>query len=134
MTRPGRWNLRGIGGQIAALVIVSILALHAIITASFFVNRPDQPGLIERGGHGRLATAVQLLGATPAADRPRLAADLARAFPELDIQTLPPVPRPQRSWQTAPYSTACIATSASPTASSHSQTNNGSASCCPMAR
>jgi hypothetical protein len=33
MTRLGRWNLRGIAGQIAALVIVSIVALHAIITA-----------------------------------------------------------------------------------------------------
>jgi hypothetical protein len=55
----------------------------------FFVNRPDQPGPTA-GGPGQLATVVELLGATPAADRPRLAADLARAFPERDIESLPP--------------------------------------------
>jgi signal transduction histidine kinase len=92
MTRLGRWNLRGISGQIAALVIVSIVTLHAIITASFLVNRPDHPDPPARGGggQGELATAMLLLGASPAADRPRLAADLARALPELDIQGLSP--------------------------------------------
>ena len=37
-------NLRGIGGQIAALVVVSILTLHLIITMLFLLHRPDQPG------------------------------------------------------------------------------------------
>jgi signal transduction histidine kinase len=33
---------------------------------------------------------VQLLGAAPASERPPLAAGIARAFPELDLQRLPP--------------------------------------------
>ena len=83
----GLLNLRGISGQIAALVVVSIAALHLIITASFLLHRPDQPE--PSSGHGQLATAVQLLGAAPASERPRLSADIARAFPQLGIEILP---------------------------------------------
>jgi signal transduction histidine kinase len=85
----GLLNLRGISGQIAALVVVSIAALHLIITASFLLHRPDQPELSSDRGHGQLVTAVQLLGATPATERPRLSADIARAFPQLGIEILP---------------------------------------------
>ena len=85
----GLLNLRGISGQIAALVVVSIAALHLIITASFLLHRPDQPEPSSDRGHGQLVTAVQLLGAAPASERPRLSADIARAFPQLGIEILP---------------------------------------------
>ena len=39
----GFLNLRGISGQIAALVVVSIVAIHLILTAIFLIHRPDQP-------------------------------------------------------------------------------------------
>ncbi|MET3840174.1 ATP-binding protein [Bradyrhizobium sp. OAE829] len=86
----GFLNLRGISGQIAALVIVSIAALHLIITAGFWLHRPDQPDPSFDRGHGELASAVQLLGAAPAPERPRLSGDIARAFPQLGLQILPP--------------------------------------------
>ncbi|MBR1228269.1 MULTISPECIES: ATP-binding protein [unclassified Bradyrhizobium] len=86
----GFLNLRGISGQIAALVIVSIAALHLIITTGFWLHRPDQPDPSFDRGHGQLASAVQLLGAAPASERPRLSGDIARAFPQLGIQILPP--------------------------------------------
>jgi signal transduction histidine kinase len=82
-------NLRGISGQIAALVVASVVALHLIITASFLIHRPDQPDPSIDRRHGQLATAVQLLGAAPASERPRLIADIARALPQLGIQELP---------------------------------------------
>jgi len=85
----GLLNLRGISGQIAALVVVSIAALHLIITASFLLHRPDQAEPSSDRGHGQLAAAVQLLGAAPASERPRLSADIARAFPQLGIEILP---------------------------------------------
>jgi hypothetical protein len=88
----GLLNLRGISGQIAALVVVSIAALHLIITASFLLHRPDQPDPSPDRGHGQLATAVQLLGTAPASERARLSADIARAFPQLGIEILPPGP------------------------------------------
>jgi len=38
----GFLNLRGISGQIAALVVASIIAIHLILTATFVLHRPDQ--------------------------------------------------------------------------------------------
>jgi signal transduction histidine kinase len=73
-----------ISGQITALVIASIIALHAIITASFLLHRPDQPE--QDRGPSPLAASVRLLGAAPADERPRLLADIARAFPHLSIE------------------------------------------------
>ena len=86
MKLSGFLNLRGISGQIAALVIASIAAIHLIITASFLINRPDRPDPSNDRGHAQLATAVQLLGTAAASDRPRLLADIARAFPKLEIE------------------------------------------------
>lgn len=95
MKLSGFLNLRGISGQIAALVIVSIAALHLIITASFWLHRPDQPDPSFDRGHAQLAATAQLLGAAPASERPRLSADVARAFPQLGLQILPPGPMPE---------------------------------------
>jgi signal transduction histidine kinase len=92
MKLPGFLNLKAIGGQIAALVVASIIAIHLILTATFLIYRPDRAP-IDRG-HGQLAAVVQLLGAAPAVERPRLFADIARAFPQLDIESLPPGPAP----------------------------------------
>jgi signal transduction histidine kinase len=90
-------NLRTIGGQITALVITSIVAIHLILTGIFLITRPDEvdPG-IDRG-HAQFAAAVQLLGAAAPVDQPRLMGDLARAFPRLDIEPLPPGPIPEVS-------------------------------------
>ena len=80
-------SLGRISGQITALVIASIIALHAIITASFLLSRPDHPE--PDRGPSPLATSVRLLGATPADERPRMLADIVRAFPQLGIEQLP---------------------------------------------
>jgi len=86
----GFLNLRGISGQIAALVVVSIAALHVIITASFMIQRPDQPDPNGDRGHAQLAASAHLLAAAPAPQRPRLSADITRAFPQLGLGLLPP--------------------------------------------
>jgi signal transduction histidine kinase len=88
----GFLNLRGISGQIAALVVASIVAIHLILTATFLLHRPDQPDPSIDRGHAQLAASAQLLGAAPEAERPRLFADIARAFPQMDVQSLPPGP------------------------------------------
>jgi signal transduction histidine kinase len=90
MKLAGLLNLRGISGQIAALVVASIVAIHLIITATFLIHRPDQPDLSGGLRHSQVATAAQLLGATPAAGRSRLLADIAQAFPQLELESLPP--------------------------------------------
>ena len=90
-------NLKTISGQITALVIASIVAIHLILTGVFLISRPDQdlPDPSVDRGHAQFAAAMQLLGAAAPADRPRLIADLARAFPKLDIEFLPPGPIPE---------------------------------------
>jgi hypothetical protein len=62
----GFLNLRGISGQIAALVVASIVAIHLILTATFLIHRPDQPDPSIGHGHSQLAAIAQLLGTTPA--------------------------------------------------------------------
>jgi signal transduction histidine kinase len=83
-------NLRGISGQIAALVIASIVAIHLLLTTTFFVHRPDQPDPSIDRGHSQLIVAAQLLGTASAAERPRLLADIAKTFPKLELQMVPP--------------------------------------------
>jgi signal transduction histidine kinase len=89
MKLSGFLNLRGISGQIAALVIVSIASLHLIITAAFLMHRGEPP---VDGGQAELVAAVKLLGTSPASSRPLLSADIARAFPQLDIENLTSAP------------------------------------------
>jgi signal transduction histidine kinase len=84
----GFLNLKGISGQIAALVVASIVTIHLILTAIFLIHRPDQPDPQAGRGHSQLVAAAQLLGTAPAAERPGLFADIARAFPQLHIELL----------------------------------------------
>jgi signal transduction histidine kinase len=88
-------NLRTIGGQITALVIASIVAIHTILTCLFLLTRPEAPDPSIDRGHAQFAAAVLLLGSAAPVDRPRLMTDLGRAFPKLDIQPLPPGPVPE---------------------------------------
>jgi signal transduction histidine kinase len=86
----GFLNLRGIRGQIAALVVVSIVALHLILATTFFLNRPDQRDPKFDRGHGELIALVRLLGAMPAAQRPPMIATIAHTFPQFDIKSVAP--------------------------------------------
>ncbi|GLR91893.1 ATP-binding protein [Bradyrhizobium iriomotense] len=85
----GFFHLRSIGGQIAALVVASIIALHLILTASFLISRPDRAEPPPDGAH-HLADAALLLGGAASEERPRLLADIARAFPKLDLEVRAP--------------------------------------------
>jgi signal transduction histidine kinase len=98
----GFLNLKGISGQIAALVVASIVAIHLIITATLLIHRPDQFDPSVGRGNSQLAAIAQLLGTTPAAGRPRLFTDIARAFPQLDIESLPPNATPAASEPDSP--------------------------------
>ncbi|OAF11006.1 two-component sensor histidine kinase [Bradyrhizobium centrolobii] len=85
----GFFHLKGIGGQIAALVLASTVALHLVVTTAFLISRPDRPDTPPDGAH-QLTDAALLLGSASESERPRLIADLARAFPKLGIETLAP--------------------------------------------
>lgn len=88
--RPfGFFHLKGIGGQIAALVLASTVALHLVVTTAFLISRPDRPDA-QPDGAPQLMDAALLLGSAEPGDRPRLTADLARAFPKLNLETSAP--------------------------------------------
>ncbi|MBR1088174.1 HAMP domain-containing protein [Bradyrhizobium manausense] len=88
--RPfGFFHLKGIGGQIAALVLASTVTLHLVVTTAFLISRPDRPDTPPDGAH-QLTDAALLLGSAGPDERPRLLADLARAFPKLKIETSAP--------------------------------------------
>lgn len=83
------FHLKSIGGQIAALVVASIVALHLILTASFLISRPDRAEPPPDSAH-QLADAALLLSGADASERPRLLADITRAFPKAGIVLLAP--------------------------------------------
>ncbi|MDB5565876.1 MAG: periplasmic sensor signal transduction histidine kinase [Tardiphaga sp.] len=83
-------NLRRISGQIAALIVVSIVSIHLIVTTTFMLLQPDPKDQRFDRGHGELVALVKLLGATPTAERPPLLAKVAQTFPQFDIRSLPP--------------------------------------------
>ncbi|WP_456617859.1 MULTISPECIES: ATP-binding protein [unclassified Bradyrhizobium] len=85
----GFFHLKGIGGQIAALVLASTVALHLVVTTAFLISRPDRSDAPPDGAR-QLTDAALLLGSADAGERPRLIADLARAFPKLNIETPAP--------------------------------------------
>lgn len=84
----GFLNLKRISGQIAALVVASIIAIHLIITATFLFHRPDEVDPAIDRGHGQLIAIVHLLGDSATTERPRLLADIVRSFPRLEIKSL----------------------------------------------
>ncbi|MDR6661409.1 ATP-binding protein [Tardiphaga sp. 20_F10_N6_6] len=83
-------NLRRISGQITALVVMSIVAIHIVLSLLFTLMRPDPNDQERDRGHGELIAIVRLLKATPIADRSELLVNLKNAFPKFDIR---PVPR-----------------------------------------
>ncbi len=71
-----------IGGQIAILILASLLAIHAIITASIFLSRPEH---WMPPDDDALVALARVTAASPRAERARLLANFARAFPDLGI-------------------------------------------------
>ncbi|MGY3636318.1 ATP-binding protein [Bradyrhizobium sp. Lot33] len=71
-------------------MVASIIAIHVIIATIFLISRPDQSEPLGDRGHAQLASAIQLLGAAAASERPRLSADINNAFPQLGVESLPP--------------------------------------------
>jgi signal transduction histidine kinase len=72
-----------ISGQIAIIIIASLVVIHTILTATFLMLRPDHRS---EPPPDQIATLVALIDATPRDRRAALVADVARAFPDLAIQ------------------------------------------------
>ncbi|QDM16264.1 HAMP domain-containing protein [Tardiphaga sp. vice352] len=81
-------NLKRISGQIAALVVVSIVAIHVIATATFLLLRPDlnDPGFDR--GTSELTALIRLVAATPLPERTAMLSRMQPTFPQFDIKAI----------------------------------------------
>jgi signal transduction histidine kinase len=77
-----------ISSQIAVLIVVSLLAIHLIVTAAFVLARPNDHR--PDGPPGQFVPLVQLVDSTAPQDRVRVMANIARTFPYLDMTLVPP--------------------------------------------
>ena len=84
-----------ISGQIAAIVVISIVVINAILAASFFLNHPDEQQRDPHPEPGQLTALIQMLGGAAKEERAELLAMMARTFPQFEIATGRP---PTRSW------------------------------------
>jgi signal transduction histidine kinase len=86
---PGR-----ISGQIAIIIIVSVLLIHAVLTTAFFLTRRGPP---PQGARDELGTLIELVAATPASARPALIDQMNKAFPRFDLALTDHWPAPNRA-------------------------------------
>lgn len=76
-----------ISGQIAVLILLSMIAIHAVITASLlWSHRHVEPEA--RGRYMETPTIVRTLATVPQAERAQFLAHIAKAFPALEIRLI----------------------------------------------
>lgn len=83
------WLPNRVSGQIVVLLIASLIATHAVLTASFLYHRHDEA---HEHFPDQLATMIELLSANPAEWRGDLVAAINRAFPHSELALLPNAP------------------------------------------
>jgi len=98
------WDIRTfmpnrISGQIAIIIIASLVVIHMVLTAAFFLTRPDHR---PDRPPDQLVTLIELIDASPADSRARLVSDIAHAFPNLELALTDAVPEGHASGGT-PY-------------------------------
>jgi signal transduction histidine kinase len=84
-------KLDRIGSQMAALVLVSTVAIHAVIATTFYLSRPE-PRLQDEVGPGQLVSTIKLIAAVSAGERERVIADVAQTFPAIGVEALAGAP------------------------------------------
>jgi len=82
-----------ISAQITIVIVLSIIAIHLVLTTSFYLTRNEANRWPPHHLRDGLATVAQLIAAAPAGERDRVTADAARAFPELNIERGVPFPQ-----------------------------------------
>jgi signal transduction histidine kinase len=71
-----------ISGQIAIIIVASLLLIHVGLTTAFFLARRGPP---PQAAREELATLIKLIGANPAPARAALVAQMRETFPRFDL-------------------------------------------------
>jgi len=100
-----RWDIHSfmpnrISGQIAIVIVASLIVIHLVLTALFFLTRSgsqlDRP-------QDRLVTLIELIDASPAGSRARLVSEVATGFPSLEMELTDRVPDAHALSANTPY-------------------------------
>ena len=76
-----------IGGQMVILILISLLAIHAVITATFFFSHRGESWGPPDEGPAQFVTLVRLVAVAAPADRAHLLAVMAKTFPHIEIES-----------------------------------------------
>lgn len=89
MSFPGKlarvFSFRRISGQIAALILASLVLIHVLIAGFFLISRRE-PGWLNNDPIQQSALIARIVARTPAADRGPLLQGIDRALPELQLR------------------------------------------------
>ena len=89
-----------IGGQMTILILVSLLAIHAVITATIMLGQ-RHGWEAAREEPAAFVAAVRFVAAAAPTERPRLLADIGHAFPYLELgpaAAMPPAQDTSEHW------------------------------------
>jgi signal transduction histidine kinase len=81
------WDLRffmpnRISGQIAIIIVASLLVIDIVVATTFFLTRPDRRMMSPLG---QIVTFIELIDANAPEARAKLVSDIYQAFPRLEI-------------------------------------------------
>lgn len=79
------FSLRRISGQIAAVILVSLIIIHGLIGAYFFLSAPE-PQLLSNEPIEQFGLFARLIAQTPPSDQNIVFRNLNAAFPELSLR------------------------------------------------
>lgn len=79
------FTFRRISGQIAALVLASLVLIHALIAGYFLLNRP-KPNLLTDEPLQQFELIARILDKTPRSERRALVENLGRGLPDLKLR------------------------------------------------
>lgn len=82
-----------IGGQMAMLIVLSLFAIHAIITAAIFLGQRNGDWTPDEGP-AQFVSAIKLIAAATPGERTRLLAQVAKAFPHMQVTPASSMPGP----------------------------------------
>ncbi|WGR69571.1 MULTISPECIES: ATP-binding protein [unclassified Bradyrhizobium] len=77
------FSLRRISGQIAALILVSLVLIHVLIAGYFLLNRPK---LLTNRPMEQFELAARIISSTPRSERGIVLQNIDRTFPALKLQ------------------------------------------------
>ncbi|QOZ24457.1 ATP-binding protein [Bradyrhizobium sp. CCBAU 51753] len=83
----GLFSFRRISGQIAALILITLVLIH-VLMAGYFLLRRQEPRLLTDEPVQQFVLIARIVSRTPAAERPLLVSNIGRGLPNLQLRLI----------------------------------------------